>query len=84
MEVEAVRILVPKAAITHNIPYKNAKVKSLGHHKGELLGQPEGGHRTQKGTVRGKEYIGKAQRTLKGDCYRTKKAFQISSEYSQR
>ena len=42
MEVEAVKILVPKAAITHNIPYKNAKVKSLGHHKGELLGQPEG------------------------------------------
>ena len=42
VEVEAVRILVPKAAITHNIPYKNAKVKSLGHHKGELLGQPEG------------------------------------------
>lgn len=42
VEVEAVRILVPKAAITHNIPYKNAKVKSLGQHKGELLGQPEG------------------------------------------
>ena len=42
VEVEAVKILVPKAAITHNIPYKNAKVKSLGHHKGELLGQPEG------------------------------------------
>ncbi|XP_020729818.2 golgin-45 isoform X2 [Odocoileus virginianus] len=42
VEVEAVRILVPKAAITHNIPYKNAKIKSLGQHKGELLGQPEG------------------------------------------
>ncbi|XP_033054847.1 golgin-45 isoform X1 [Trachypithecus francoisi] len=42
MEVEAVRILVPKAAITHDIPNKNTKVKSLGHHKGEFLGQSEG------------------------------------------
>ncbi|EHH15799.1 hypothetical protein EGK_01944 [Macaca mulatta] len=41
MEVEAVRILVPKAAITHDIPNKNTKVKSLGHHKGEFLGQSE-------------------------------------------
>ncbi|KAM9686898.1 golgin-45 isoform 3-T4 [Trichechus inunguis] len=42
VEVEAVRILVPKAAITHDIPNKNAKVKSLGHHKGESLGHSEG------------------------------------------
>lgn len=42
VEVEAVRIFVPKAAITHDIPTKNVKIKSLGHHKGELLGQPEG------------------------------------------
>nr|XP_006112274.1 golgin-45 [Pelodiscus sinensis] len=36
VEIEAVRILVPKAAITHVVPTKNAKVaKSLGHHKGE-------------------------------------------------
>ncbi|XP_010359195.2 golgin-45 [Rhinopithecus roxellana] len=42
MEVEAIRILVPKAAITHDIPNKNTKVKSLGHHKGEFLGQSEG------------------------------------------
>lgn len=42
VEVEAIRILVPKAAITHDIPSKNAKVKSRGHHKGELLGQSEG------------------------------------------
>uniref|UniRef100_F6Q2R5 Basic leucine zipper nuclear factor 1 n=1 Tax=Monodelphis domestica TaxID=13616 RepID=F6Q2R5_MONDO len=43
VEVEAVRILVPKAAITHDIPAKNAKLaKSLGHHKGELLGQADG------------------------------------------
>ncbi|XP_032147339.1 golgin-45 isoform X1 [Sapajus apella] len=42
VEVEAVRILVPKAAITHDIPNKNIKVKSLGHHKGEFRGQSEG------------------------------------------
>ncbi|XP_012299894.1 golgin-45 isoform X2 [Aotus nancymaae] len=42
VEVEAVRILVPKAAITHDIPNKNIKVKSLGHHKGEFCGQSEG------------------------------------------
>lgn len=42
VEVEAVRILVPKAAIIHDLPNKNTKVKSLGHHKGELFGQPEG------------------------------------------
>uniref|UniRef100_A0A8C5YEB9 Basic leucine zipper nuclear factor 1 n=1 Tax=Microcebus murinus TaxID=30608 RepID=A0A8C5YEB9_MICMU len=42
VEVEAIRILVPKAAITHDIPNKNAKVKSLGHHKGEFLCQSEG------------------------------------------
>lgn len=43
VEVEAIRILVPKAAITHDIPAKNAKlVKSLGHHKGELASQSDG------------------------------------------
>lgn len=48
VEVEAVRILVPKAAITHVVPDKNAKVKSLGHHKGEFLGQSEGGVEARK------------------------------------
>lgn len=42
VEVEAVRIFVPKAAITHDIPSKNSKVKSLGYHKGEFLGRSEG------------------------------------------
>uniref|UniRef100_G3TPK2 Basic leucine zipper nuclear factor 1 n=1 Tax=Loxodonta africana TaxID=9785 RepID=G3TPK2_LOXAF len=42
VEVEAVRILVPKAAISHDIPNKNAKVRSLGHQKGESLGHSEG------------------------------------------
>ncbi|KAM4802750.1 golgin-45-like [Urocitellus parryii] len=38
VEVEAIRIRVPKTAITHDIPNKNGKVKSLGYHRG----QPEG------------------------------------------
>ncbi|XP_045153893.1 golgin-45 [Echinops telfairi] len=42
VEVEAVRIFVPKAAITHDIPNKNAKVKSGGHHKGDFLSLSEG------------------------------------------
>lgn len=42
VEVEAIRILVPKAAITHDIPNKNGKVKYLGHHRGEFHGQLEG------------------------------------------
>ncbi|EDM09357.1 similar to Golgin 45 (Basic leucine zipper nuclear factor 1), isoform CRA_b [Rattus norvegicus] len=41
VEVEAVRIFVPKAAITHDIPTKSAKVKSLGHHREELHNQSE-------------------------------------------
>uniref|UniRef100_A0A8D2HCL8 Basic leucine zipper nuclear factor 1 n=2 Tax=Urocitellus parryii TaxID=9999 RepID=A0A8D2HCL8_UROPR len=42
VEVEAIRIRVPKTAITHDIPNKNGKVKSLGYHRGEFHGQPEG------------------------------------------
>ncbi|XP_051003700.1 golgin-45 [Acomys russatus] len=41
VEVEAVRIFVPKAAITHDIPTKSSKVKSLGHHREELHTQSE-------------------------------------------
>lgn len=42
VEVEAVRLLVPKAAISHVVPNKNAKGKSLGQHKGasEGVGEP--------------------------------------------
>lgn len=39
--VEAVRIFVPKAAISHDIPTKNTKVKSLGHHREDLHSQAE-------------------------------------------
>ncbi|KAM6098004.1 golgin-45 [Theristicus caerulescens] len=42
VEVEAIRILVPKAAITHVVPTKNAKVaKSVGH-KGDTFHQSDG------------------------------------------
>ncbi|NXC47141.1 GO45 protein, partial [Penelope pileata] len=42
VEVEAVRILVPKAAISHVVPTKNGKVgKSVGH-KGDTLHQSDG------------------------------------------
>ncbi|XP_010148841.1 PREDICTED: golgin-45 [Eurypyga helias] len=42
VEIEAVRILVPKASITHVVPTKNAKVaKSLGH-KGDAFHQSDG------------------------------------------
>ncbi|XP_048349437.1 golgin-45 [Sphaerodactylus townsendi] len=42
VEIETVRILVPKAAIKHVVPSKNAKVsKSVGHQR-ETLSQSEG------------------------------------------
>ncbi|KYO22366.1 golgin-45 [Alligator mississippiensis] len=49
VEIEAVRILVPKAAITHVVPTKNAKLaKSGGHHKGETLCQLDGAEDAKK------------------------------------
>lgn len=42
VEVEAVRIVVPRTAITHAVPRSSAKVQSLGHQKGERLGRSEG------------------------------------------
>nr|XP_017524021.2 golgin-45 isoform X1 [Manis javanica]XP_017524023.2 golgin-45 isoform X1 [Manis javanica]XP_036879760.1 golgin-45 isoform X1 [Manis javanica] len=41
VEVEAVRILVPRAAMTRDVPKKPAKAGSPGRRKGEFLGQPE-------------------------------------------
>ncbi|XP_035170818.1 golgin-45 isoform X2 [Oxyura jamaicensis] len=42
VEIEAIRILVPKAAITHVVPTKNAKLaKSVGH-KGDTFHQSDG------------------------------------------
>ncbi|XP_036129304.1 golgin-45 [Molossus molossus] len=42
VEVEAMRIIVPKAAITHVVPNKTAKAKPVGRPTGELPGQSEG------------------------------------------
>ncbi|XP_029433667.1 golgin-45 [Rhinatrema bivittatum] len=43
VEIEAVRIVVPKAAITHTTPAKNSKVIELtGHPKGEVVCKLEG------------------------------------------
>ncbi|XP_021255075.1 golgin-45 [Numida meleagris] len=42
VEVEAVRILVPKAAITHVVPTKNAKVAKSAGHKGDAFYQSDG------------------------------------------
>ncbi|XP_054831040.1 golgin-45 [Eublepharis macularius] len=42
MEIEAVRILVPKAAIKHVVPTKNAKVSKSVTHQRELLSQSSG------------------------------------------
>ncbi|XP_048458901.1 golgin-45 isoform X2 [Rhincodon typus] len=42
VEVEAIKILVPKAALIHEIPIKNTKLNdSAGSHKGELSSHPE-------------------------------------------
>ena len=42
VEVEAVRIVVPRAAITHAAPRGSAKAQSVGRRKGERLGRSEG------------------------------------------
>lgn len=42
VEVEAVRILVPKAAITHVVATKNAKVAKSAGHKGDAFHQSDG------------------------------------------
>ncbi|POI27479.1 hypothetical protein CIB84_008771, partial [Bambusicola thoracicus] len=42
VEVEAVRILVPKAAITHVVATKNAKVGKSAGHKGDAFHQSDG------------------------------------------
>lgn len=42
VEVNIVRIFIPEAPITQDILNRNAKVRSLGRHRGDFLGQPEG------------------------------------------
>lgn len=52
VEVEAVRIVVPKAAITHVVPKKNVKVKSLGR-------QSEGASEARQELAEAKHTLGK-------------------------
>ncbi|CAO2637529.1 Blzf1 [Lemmus lemmus] len=59
VEVEAVRIFVPKAAITHDIPTKNAKLKTLGSHREELHPQPEAAPDPRKELSEAKKIIDK-------------------------
>ncbi|XP_042314881.1 golgin-45 [Sceloporus undulatus] len=59
VEIEAVRIVVPKAAISHVIPKKNAKAsKSAGHPK-EILTLSDGISDTKKEMLELKSEIGK-------------------------
>jgi hypothetical protein len=83
VEVEALRIYVPKAAITHDVPNKNAKVKSPGYHKREFLGQLEGLGEPRRELSEIKTTLEKlmnSERRLLQDS----KDFQISSKYRQR
>lgn len=59
VEVEAVRILIPKAAIIHDNPNKNTKIQ--GHHKGEFLCQSEGVLEPRKELLEVKNILEKLQ-----------------------
>uniref|UniRef100_A0A8D0GHM8 Basic leucine zipper nuclear factor 1 n=1 Tax=Sphenodon punctatus TaxID=8508 RepID=A0A8D0GHM8_SPHPU len=66
VEIEAVRILVPKTAITHFVPTKNAKwVKTAGHHKSETLSQSDGLADTKKELLELKTAIEKLKNSEK-------------------
>ncbi|XP_031954486.1 golgin-45 isoform X2 [Corvus cornix cornix] len=65
VEIEAIRILVPKAAITHVVPTKNAKVaKSVGH-KGDTFHQSDGATDPQKEQIELKNAIEKLKNSEK-------------------
>ena len=65
VEIEAIRILVPKAAITHVVPTKNGKVaKSVGH-KGDTFHQSGGATDPKKEQVELKHAIEKLKNSEK-------------------
>ncbi|NWU97318.1 GO45 protein, partial [Upupa epops] len=65
VEIEAIRILVPKAAITHVVPTKNAKVaKSVGH-KGDPIHQSDGATDPKKEQTELKNVIEKLKNSEK-------------------
>ncbi|NXT87763.1 GO45 protein, partial [Anhinga rufa] len=65
VEIKAIRILVPKAAITHVVPTKNAKVaKSVGH-KGDTFHQSDGAADPKKEQIELKNAIEKLKNSEK-------------------
>ncbi|XP_032909312.1 golgin-45 [Catharus ustulatus] len=65
VEIEAIRILVPKTAITHVVPTKNAKVaKSVGH-KGDTFSQSDGTTDPKKEQIELKNAIEKLKNSEK-------------------
>ncbi|NXX89047.1 GO45 protein, partial [Centropus bengalensis] len=65
VEIEAVRILVPKAAITHVIPSKNAKVAKSAVHKGDAFHQLEGAADPKKEQIELKNALEKLKNSEK-------------------
>lgn len=65
VEIEAVRILVPKAAITHVVPTKNAKVAKAVGHKGDSFHQSDGAADPKKEQIELKNVIEKLKNSEK-------------------
>ncbi|XP_075023798.1 golgin-45 [Calonectris borealis] len=65
VEIEAVRILVPKAAITHVVPTKNAKVAKAVGHKGDPFHQSDGAADPKKEQIELKNAIEKLKNSEK-------------------
>ncbi|NXT36547.1 GO45 protein, partial [Pelecanoides urinatrix] len=65
VEIEAVRILVPKAAITHVVPTKNAKVAKAAGHKGDSFHQSDGAADPKKEQIELKNAIEKLKNSEK-------------------
>ncbi|XP_067896806.1 golgin-45 isoform X2 [Heterodontus francisci] len=62
VEIEAIKILVPKAAVIHEIPAKTTKLNdSAGSHKGELLSQLENTTELKKELLELKAAVEKSQ-----------------------
>ncbi|NXU48083.1 GO45 protein, partial [Turnix velox] len=65
VEIEAIRILVPKAAITHVVPTKSAKVAKSAGHKGDNFHQSDGPADPRKEQIELKNAIEKLKNSEK-------------------
>nr|XP_005486217.1 golgin-45 [Zonotrichia albicollis] len=65
VEIEAIRILVPKAAITHVVPTKNAKVAKSEGHKGDTFHQSDGATDPKKEQIELKNALEKLKNSEK-------------------